>query len=88
MNNLIEQLEQGIDLLPDQMVLAAQQLSDPDIPDSSKAAFLIALKRKGESGEELGGLANAFLQLSIKPRLELDGRPTIDLVGTGGDRLE
>ncbi len=88
LNDLTEQLEQQIDLLPDQIVLAAQQLSDPDVPDGEKAAFLIALKQKGESGEELGGLAKAFLQLSLQPRLELDGRPTIDLVGTGGDRLE
>ena len=48
----------------------------------------MALKQKGESGEELGYFARSFLEMAIRPALQLEGRQSIDVVGTGGDRLE
>ncbi|WP_421734074.1 anthranilate phosphoribosyltransferase [Cellulomonas sp.] len=47
------------------------------------AAFLIGLKTKGESVDELMGLADTMLAHAI--RIEVPGR-TLDIVGTGGDR--
>jgi anthranilate phosphoribosyltransferase len=47
------------------------------------AAFAVLLRAKGESPEELGGLAATMLAHAGK--VPLDG-PALDIVGTGGDR--
>ncbi|HSO65225.1 MAG TPA: anthranilate phosphoribosyltransferase [Ornithinibacter sp.] len=48
------------------------------------AGFLVGLRAKGESVEELRGIADVMLEHAH--RIEVPG-PTIDIVGTGGDRL-
>ena len=88
MKDLIEQLRNRIDLKIDQARYASRQLADPAVSELEKGDFLVALKTKGESGEELGHFARSFLELSIRPTLRLEGKPSIDVVGTGGDRLE
>ncbi|MBV8352653.1 MAG: anthranilate phosphoribosyltransferase [Verrucomicrobia bacterium] len=88
MKELIEQLRSRIDLRFDQAREASRQLADPGVAEEQKADFLIALKQKGESGEELGYFARSFLEMAVRPVLQLKGRPSIDIVGTGGDRLE
>jgi anthranilate phosphoribosyltransferase len=88
LKELIEQLQYGIDLRFDQAREASRQLANPGIAEEQKADFLVALKQKGESGEELGYFARSFLEMAIRPALHLEGRPSIDVVGTGGDRLE
>ena len=88
MKELIEQLQYRLDLRLDQAREASRQLADPEIAEEQKADFLVALKQKGESGEELGYFARSFLEMAVRPALQLDGRPSIDIVGTGGDRLE
>ena len=47
------------------------------------AGFLVALRAKGETTDELGGLADSML--SHAAALPVAG-PAIDIVGTGGDR--
>jgi len=47
------------------------------------AGFLIALRAKGESVEEMRGLADQMLAHAT--RIEVAG-PSLDIVGTGGDR--
>jgi anthranilate phosphoribosyltransferase len=47
------------------------------------AAFLVALRAKGETVEELTALADTMLAHAV--RIEVPGR-TVDVVGTGGDR--
>src|SRR4051794_10777121 len=48
------------------------------------AGFLVGLRAKGETVEELRGIADVMLEHAH--RIEVPG-PTIDIVGTGGDRL-
>ena len=88
MKKLTEQLRVGVDLQLDQVRDAAMLLADPAVPETEKADFLVALKEKGESGEELGYFARSFLDLAIRPKLNLGNKPSLDLVGTGGDRLQ
>lgn len=54
---------------------------------SQLVAFLVALKAKGESADELGGLLEAVLEHATPVQLS-DGQrdQAIDIVGTGGDR--
>lgn len=88
LKDLIEQLRDNGDLRMDQARDASRQLADPAVSELEKGDFLVALKTKGESGEELGYFARSFLELAIRPALQLEGRPSVDIVGTGGDRLE
>ena len=48
------------------------------------AGFLVGLRAKGESVEELRGIADVMLEHAH--RIEVPGE-TIDIVGTGGDRM-
>jgi anthranilate phosphoribosyltransferase len=88
LKDLIEQLRDKVDLRMDQAREASRLLADPDVSELDKGDFLVALKIKGESGEELGYFARSFLELAIRPILRLGDRPSVDIVGTGGDRLE
>ena len=88
MKELIEQLRSGIDLTPSEVRAAANLLADSDAPDEEKTEFLAALREKGESGEEVGYFAEAFLSLAVTLPVDFAGKPSIDLCGTGGDRLE
>ena len=51
-------------------------------------AFLVLLHAKGETAEEVTGLARAMLDAAVPcPLSEEDADNAVDLVGTGGDRL-
>jgi anthranilate phosphoribosyltransferase len=49
------------------------------------AAFLIALKMKGETVEELVGFARAMRQMAVPIDVGLAGQTLLDTCGTGGD---
>src|SRR5438477_6584354 len=49
------------------------------------AAFLVALKMKGETSDELLGFARAMREKAAPVNAELDGVPLLDTCGTGGD---
>jgi anthranilate phosphoribosyltransferase len=49
------------------------------------AGFIVALRMKGETTDELIGLVNAMLDRSVRVVLD-EPEGVIDLVGTGGDR--
>lgn len=49
------------------------------------AAFLVALKMKGETVEELVGLARAMRGCAVRVDAGVDGEPLLDTCGTGGD---
>jgi anthranilate phosphoribosyltransferase len=51
---------------------------------SQLGAFLTALNMKGETGDEIAGLAEVMREKSL--RVTTDG-PALDIVGTGGDGL-
>ncbi len=69
--------------------LAVAGLVDESVPDEEKAAFLEALAAKGETPEEVAGFVKEMLALAVDPGLERTGLPgpTIDVCGTGGDRM-
>jgi anthranilate phosphoribosyltransferase len=58
--------------------IAAGELSDIEI-----AAFLAALRTKGEKADEIAGAAEALLESAVKP--EVAGMRLCDTCGTGGD---
>lgn len=52
-------------------------------PAANTAAFLVALRAKGETAAEVSGLVAAMMGASVP--LEVEG-PVVDTCGTGGDR--
>ena len=51
------------------------------------AAFLVALRMKGETSAELLGFARAMRAVASRVTPELNGAPLLDTCGTGGDGL-
>ena len=73
----------GEDLRSDSAAWAMDQVMSGSATPAQLAAFLIALRAKGETVEELGGLVRSMLEHAV--RIEVPG-PSVDIVGTGGDR--
>ncbi|MEO6142982.1 MAG: anthranilate phosphoribosyltransferase [Dermatophilaceae bacterium] len=62
---------------------AMDQIMSGEASPAQVAGFLMALRAKGETVEEMRGLADTML--AHASRIEVAG-PTLDIVGTGGDR--
>jgi len=89
-NALIHHLEAGKELSERQIMAATELLLDPAAEDEKKQALLEALSSKGETPAEIAGFVEAFLEHAVDPHLgllDLEG-PTLDVCGTGGDKLD
>lgn len=89
MHDLEHQLQAGQHLSPAQVREAAAFLLDPNPEPARKADFLRALAQKGETPAEIAAFVNEFLLHAVSVPLDaatLRG-PVLDVVGTGGDKL-
>lgn len=89
MQVILQQLEAQQPLTSRQIAEAAAFLVDPSPTPETKAQFLKALNQKGETPDEIAGFVTEFLKLAVDPginRSALPG-PMLDVVGTGGDKL-
>lgn len=89
MDALIHHLQEGRELERREVGVAAELLLDPSFDDAKKELLLEALAAKGETPAEIAGFVEAFLEHAVDPHLgllDLDG-PTVDVCGTGGDKL-
>lgn len=82
-SDLLTALVQGDDLTREQSSWAMDEIMRGEAEPIRVAGFLVALRAKGETVDELRGLADQMLQHAV--RIEVPGR-TVDIVGTGGDR--
>jgi len=82
--DLLTTLVRGQDLDSGHAAWAMDRIMSGEASPSQVAGFLVALRAKGETVEELAGLADTML--AHAHRFEVPGR-TVDIVGTGGDRL-
>lgn len=82
--DLLTALVRGEDLDAASTAWAMDRIMSGEASPSQVAGFLVALRAKGETSEELAGLAEAML--AHARRFEVAGR-SVDVVGTGGDRL-
>src|SRR5436853_7385976 len=87
MKALVDKLRGGLDLTSGDINYAMSLLLSDSTDDATKAEFLIALHRKGESVEEIVAFVQQLINRAIDPLIDpknLYG-PMIDVCGTGVD---
>lgn len=82
--DLLAALLRGEDLTTEAAGWAMGEVMRGEASPVQLAGFLVALRAKGETAAEVRGLADVMLEHAH--RIEVDG-PSIDIVGTGGDRM-
>ncbi len=60
-----------------------EQLLGGGVPEATAAAFLVALRAKGETAQEVSGLVTGMMNAAVP--IDVTG-PVVDTCGTGGDR--
>lgn len=83
MKKYLDRLVQGNNLTRAEMISVMTSIMKQEISSVMTAGFLTALSAKKESIEEIGGAAEALLQMSNRIDIPFD---TLDIVGTGGDK--
>lgn len=82
--SILEDLAANRSISRDQSSWALSQIMTGDAPEDQVSSFMLALRSKGETVEELAGLVDTMLENSLK--LET-GNNAVDIVGTGGDMI-
>ena len=72
----------GQDLTSDQAQNVLREIMSDSVEEVQTAAFLIALRTKGETVDELAGLASTMRELAT--RVDVPGDDLLDTAGTGG----
>lgn len=80
---VLRELTAGRDLTADVTRTALERVLAGEATDAQIAAFIVALRMKGECAEEVVGLVDAMLSVASPLALD-DPSHTVDLVGTGG----
>ncbi len=80
----IEALASGTSLPEARTAAVLREVMEGRVGEVQTAAFLIALRTKGETVEELTGLARTMRELAV--RVEVAGDDLLDTAGTGGGR--
>ena len=81
-NTILEDLRARNDLTREQSSWALSEIMAGTAPEAEVSDFLLSLRDKGETVDELAGLVDTMLANSL--RLET-GNDAVDIVGTGGD---
>ena len=84
MKQILEQLLEGDDLSHDSAFDVMLSIMSGKFNDAQIAGFLMALRTKGETVDEIAGFANAMREKMVPVPLV---SPAIDMCGTGGDAL-
>jgi anthranilate phosphoribosyltransferase len=82
---ILGDLTSGRDLTLDQARAAMAEILDGAATPAQIAGFIVALRMKGETVDELTGLVDAMLAAAERVTLP-DPGAVVDVVGTGGDR--
>ncbi len=82
---VIGTLSSGADLTADRAHAAMAEILDGAATPAQIAGFIVALRMKGETVDELTGLLDAMLAAAERVDLPADVS-VVDIVGTGGDR--
>ncbi|MCV0411630.1 anthranilate phosphoribosyltransferase [Nitrosarchaeum sp.] len=86
-SNLISKLQQKIDLTYDEINSVMIDVLSGKTNDQENLDFLSGLTEKGETDDELLGMLDKMQEFSLKVEPRNNGT-TIDMCGTGGDKLQ
>src|SRR4051794_41406133 len=78
----IDQVAGGDDLSADAAAAVLSELMEGRASEAQSAAFMIALRTKGETVEEIAGLARTMRELAVK--VDAGEDVLVDTAGTGG----
>ncbi len=78
----VDRLDNGLDLEPQEISSVMETILRGDADDSEIKTFLLALKSKGETAEEVAALVNQMFAHSAPISI---AERAVDTVGTGGD---
>src|SRR3954454_15369905 len=78
----IDRLADGEDLTADSAARVLREVMEGNASEAQAAALLIALRAKGETVEEITGLARTMRELATP--VDVDGAELVDTAGTGG----
>jgi len=85
--DVLNQLLAAQDLSHEQMLAVMQQVMSGELSEAQIAAFLIALRVKGETVDEIAAAATVMRQLSTKVNISNTAH-LVDTCGTGGDGIQ
>jgi anthranilate phosphoribosyltransferase len=77
-------LTSGRDLTVDEGRAAMTEILAGAASDAQIAAFIVALRMKGEAVDEVAGMVEAMLEASDPIEIPAEAAPLVDIVGTGG----
>jgi anthranilate phosphoribosyltransferase len=82
----IRRVVEGHNLSRDEVQTVFRAMMDGELSETRKSAFLVALRMKGETAEEIAGAA-AVMRERVTPisGIEGNGSELVDTCGTGGD---
>jgi len=80
----LERVAQRADLSAEDAAAAMHSILSGEASHIQIAGFLMALRMKGETVEELVGFARAMRQMAARVDVGLDGHTLLDTCGTGG----
>ena len=78
----IEAAISGVSLSMEQASATMREIMDGEVTPAQLAAFLTALRLKGEASSEIAGMASVMREKAL--RVQVDGT-LVDTAGTGGD---
>ncbi|HET6528744.1 MAG TPA: anthranilate phosphoribosyltransferase [Balneolaceae bacterium] len=80
---MLEKIVRQEDLSADEACFALESIISGNIENEQIAAFLTAMRSKGETTAELTAFVKVMREAAIKPEVDTTG--AVDLCGTGGD---
>ncbi|WP_067519735.1 anthranilate phosphoribosyltransferase [Endozoicomonas ascidiicola] len=82
-NETINRIVQNLDLTRQEMIEVMQHIMTGQCTDSQIAAFLVGMRMKSETVEEITGAATVMRELATP--VQVNANHLVDIVGTGGD---
>ncbi|NWF91655.1 MAG: anthranilate phosphoribosyltransferase [Syntrophaceae bacterium] len=84
LKRFIGKVVEGRDLSEEESGEVMALIMGGEVPPTQIAAFIVALRMKGETIEEITGFARAMRAKALRIQAK-DGEPVVDTCGTGGD---
>ena len=79
---IIALVEEGRSLTEDEATAAMREIMEGEASEAQFGAFVTALRAKGETADEITGMARVMREKALQVRVER--RPLLDTCGTGG----